>query len=185
MGHRFSTQGALVAWSGYALFMISIRPPNAEPDSEAVENTVLLLNSAGCPKARRGQGTDEFSAKMRPGHRTPDIVAGPLHGFGNPNDFYIDVQSPTGDYLIKDEVGAKRALELYEDALRTGVFKFPELDTGYLKRVLITPIEKKIEKYARSRSSALYGHVLYFDLVDGPAHLGIAALDHLSAAGAM
>jgi hypothetical protein len=134
---------------------------------------------------RRGQGSSEFSANVRPGQKTPDIVAGTVLGSEKPSDFYIDVQSPSGDYLVKAELKAVRARELYDTARRTGVFKFPELDTDYFQRVLIAPLEKKIEKYARSRQSSLYGHILYFAVLDGPDHLGVAALDHLSVAGAI
>jgi hypothetical protein len=60
-------------------------------DYEAVENSISFLTAACCPQVRRAQNSDEFKSKMHANAPTPDLIAGPLNGFGDPRDFYIDV----------------------------------------------------------------------------------------------
>ena len=56
-----------------------------------------MLEALGCPGVRRGEGTDEWRSSQGSYTLTPDLVAGPLVGEGDPSDFYIDVFAPTGD----------------------------------------------------------------------------------------
>jgi hypothetical protein len=163
--------------------------PSRELDYEAVENSIAFLTAAGCPQVRRAQHSDEFKSKMHAGAPTPDLIAGPLHGFGDPRDFYIDVQSPSSDYLVKpgarpEETAHPRAL--FAECLRTGVFRFPALDVAYVPRFLMSQLEAKVDKYARARKSLLYGHVFYYDASPGtdPKH-EVGAIDCLQAFGAM
>jgi hypothetical protein len=162
---------------------------NLESDHDAVKNTVACLTAAGCPEVRPGQGSVEFSAKMKKGEPTPDIVAGPLYGNEDPRDFYVDVQSPSCDYFIKPGVNAeetKRAREVFSDFQRTGILDVPALDTLYIQRYMMHQFERKVAKYAERRHSPLYGHVFYFDISgDAPLHRVAGALDHLTAFCAM
>ena len=89
---------------------------------------------------------------------TPDLIAGPLHGFGDPRDFYIDVQSPSSDYLVKpgaipEETAQARAL--FAESMRTSIFRFSALDDSYVRRFLLSQLETKIRRYGGARRSPL------------------------------
>jgi hypothetical protein len=127
-------------------------------DYEAVENSISFLTAAGCPQVRRAQNSDEFKSKMHANAPTPDLIAGPLHGFGDQRDFYIDVQSPSSDYLVKpgavpEETAQARAL--FAESMRTRIFRFPALDDSYVRRFLLSQLETKIRRYAGARRSPL------------------------------
>jgi hypothetical protein len=133
-------------------------------DVAAVADTVRILQRLWCPDVRRGENNPEFVAKLGPRRVTPDIIVGPFRGNKDPpRDFYVDVQQPRGDYFVNPEAGVADAHALFESRLGRGPApRISTLGVDHFKRMLVAPIERKIEKYGRRRNSPLFGHVLYF-----------------------
>jgi hypothetical protein len=147
-------------------------------DAFSVALSEKVLAAFGCPNVRRGEGSDEWRASMGNYRMTPDLIAGPLVGGGDPSDFYIDVFEPTGDQNVRPLAGnPKAAVTLLRAVVdQQGSFKLGDLgDTG---ESLYKPMNDKIQKYAAGRGNTpMFGLSMYFTMT-GDQYVGpvIAAL---------
>ena len=78
-----------------------------KPDAHAIAIAIAYLKRHGCPNPQRGEGAELFLPKD--GLKTPDIVAGEFRGEVDPNTFFIDVVSPSGDQVTNERAGAPEA----------------------------------------------------------------------------
>lgn len=99
---------------------------------------------------------------------------------GLPEDFFIDVFSPTGDQYVEPRAGAPEAAAAFKKlAEARGTFTVSDLGQEYAP--FLGPVAKKIEKYsATRRGSPMLGLVMYFciagDSFVGPALAYLHAL---------
>lgn len=151
-------------------------------ESDILKRITYKLSQLGCPSVRGAEGTPEWK-RIRGNFRySPDLVAGPLRGNGAPEDFLIDVFSPTGDQYVKLEAGAPNAAAFFRKAIDDrGTFSFRDLGQEY--EPFYGPIRKKLDKYSTSRSgSPMVGLAMYFCLA-GNSFVGpILAFYHVLAA---
>jgi len=137
-----------------------------------------VLEVIGCPSVRKGEGSDEWNATKGAYTPTPDLVAGPLVGAGDPSDFYIDVFAPKGDQFVTPRAGSPQAaVALLRAVAERGSFRLDQLDVN---GPLYGTMNKKLAKYAGSRSnSPMFGIAMYFTMTGdqyvGPALAGLAA----------
>jgi hypothetical protein len=155
-------------------------------DSPAIEDTIGILSALGCPDVRRGEGNPDFERMLGPNRLTPDITAGPIAGLESREDFYVDLQQPSGEYFDREEVGVADAHEMWNGALAgTRSLVLHELDPERFKRVLVAPIEAKLAKYVGKRGSPLFGHVNYFGGPELEFKATVTYVDYLLAIGGM
>jgi hypothetical protein len=161
--------------------------PPRPSDGPAIEDAIKILTALGCPDVRRAQGNPDFMSVLGPNKLTPDITTGPVAGFEDRHDFYIDLQQPSGEYFDREKVGVADAHEMWKAAQEgTKRLVLHDLDPERFKKVLIPPIEAKLAKYVGMRGSPLFGHVNYFG---GPDALDLKSIatffDYMLAVGGM
>lgn len=129
-----------------------------------------MLHALGCPGVRRAEGTDEWQKSRGSYPLTPDLVAGPLVGGGDPSDFYIDVFAPTGDQFVKPQAGNPDAARAFRRTVaERGSIRLDQID-GHEQ--LYATMNKKLAKYAGSRpSSPMLGLAMHF-LMTGNQYVG-------------
>lgn len=154
-------------------------------DDPSVERVRQVLEHLECPDARRGEGTEEWSRSKGSFRFTPDLVAGPLVGGGDPSDFYIDVLEPTGDQFVKPKAGNPLGASRFLKALAEhGSINLAELgDTGEL----VGTMNAKLKKYVDSRANTpMFGLSIYFTMTGnqylGPLIAGLQAMNTLDGA---
>jgi hypothetical protein len=150
-------------------------------DEVSVSRDVDVLQSLGCPDVRRGEGSEEWANSKGAYRFTPDVIAGPLVGGGDPSDFYIDVFEPRGDQYVKPMAGNPHAASILLRAVaEQGAFNLADMkDTG---EQLLKPMNDKIGKYVGSRANTpMFGLAMYFTMT-GNQYVGrlIAALQATS-----
>lgn len=152
----------------------------ANPDEHSVEWCLAALAAFGCPDVRRAEGTAEWE-RTRGGYRfSPDLVAGPLVGSGDPSDFYVDVFAPSGDQYVKPLAGNPRAAVTFVRSIaERDRLNLAELGDTFEQ--LLRPINQKLTKYSGSRGGTpMVGLGMYFRMT-GNQYVGpiVAALQAL------
>jgi hypothetical protein len=144
----------------------SLRPPvmGRLHEFQILARIAAKLRQLGCPDVRRAEGTEEWRRTQGAFRFTPDLVAGPLRGGGDPRDFYIDVFSPTGEQFVNAKAGAPKAATVFRQAVEgRGSFSFGELGGEF--EPFLGPINKKLGNYSTSRNgSPMVGIGMYFCL---------------------
>jgi hypothetical protein len=160
--------------------------PKKQSDAVSVESVRAVLTGLRCPNVRRAEGTDEWRLSHGAYRPTPDLVAGPLVGGGDPSDFYIDVWEPTGDQYVKPCAGnPKAAFILHRAVAEKGAFDLADMDdTG---EQLVKPMNDKLQRYIASRkATSMLGLAMYFKMTGnqkvGPVIAGLQALSVLDLA---
>lgn len=151
-------------------------------EEDILKRVASVLSGLGCPNVRRGEGSAEWEGVCGSYPKTPDLVAGPLLGNGAPEDFLIDVVSPSGDQYVKPIAGAPGAARTLERAIAArGSFSVRDLGREY--GPILDPLNKKLEKYSGTRGGTpMLGLAMYF-CISGEAYVGpILAHMHAHAA---
>jgi len=132
-----------------------------------------VLVRLGCPDVEFGEGTHRFP-QNRNGRSgpTPDLVAGRFAGSADPSTFFIDVVSPTGDYMFNSKAGGGATAEYLATQVQAReAFPLSAIPLDYA-RPLLAALQRKAVKYAKGRDdSPLLGIAGYFDdaIKDGGA----------------
>lgn len=148
-------------------------------ENEIVDRVLTALAHLGCPAVRRAEGTEEWRQKQVSYKYTPDLVAGPIVGGGDPKDFLIDVYAPTGKYFTDAGAGlpevASRINPIHRDG---GSFRLAEV--GSAEDMFLANLNKKIAKYSGEReNSIMVGLATYHNLeVAGGESLGRILVAH-------
>jgi hypothetical protein len=133
-------------------------------DDRSINFALAALRALRCPDPRRGEGTEEWERTKGSYPYTPDVVAGPLVGGGDPSDFYIDVFEPKGDQYVRPEAGNPlAAVTLLRAVVDQGSFNLADLeDAG---EHFVKPMNDKLLKYVGSRGNTpMFGLAMHLRL---------------------
>lgn len=136
-----------------------------------------------CPDPRLAQGSPEWREAQGSYSRTPDLIAGPILGGGNPRDFLIDVWEPEGQSFLKEAGSNPDAARTVASALKTnGTFTMEDLAGNF--DAFLNPLNKKLRSYSGERNgSVMCGFVTYFNLQRDGGDLGKVLAYHQSIYG--
>lgn len=120
------------------------------------------LDRHGCPNPQRGEGSPLFPPSN--GLLTPDLVAGEFRGPTHPDTFFIDVVTPSGDYVTRPLAGAPQSAAFFNKQIKDrGQWGMGDIPDD-ISRPLVAAVRKKAAKYsARRGGSAALGVAAYFD----------------------
>lgn len=152
----------LDAATKHSASLSGVTPP--KPDTRAVESAIAYLKRHGCPNPQRGEGSELFAPKD--GLKTPDIVVGHFRGEVDPDTFFVDVVSPSGDQVTNERAGAPDASRFFmkEVEEKPDVWRTLADIPDDLGRPLVGSVLRKADKYsAARRGSPLLGVVAYFN----------------------
>ena len=150
-------------------------------DGPSIDRVRLFLKMFDCPDARLAQGAPEWAAAQGEYRMTPDLVAGPIKGGSDHQDFLIDVWEPTGDWFVKPAGDSPKAAAVVLRAVReSGTFNFEEIADDGIEGFL-NPLNKKVRKYSGSRGwSIMCGLAMYFNLRREGSDIGKVTAFHQS-----
>lgn len=128
---------------------------------KSLDRVLGLLREEGF-RIVRAEGNPEYLKKLKNYTKTPDLIQYPFTGGGSPNDFFIDVKSPIGNYLERKDTNVGKVLDRSWKK-KENLFIKNTIIQKKERQELTESINEKIEKYRRD-SSPLFGLVYYFDL---------------------
>jgi len=132
-------------------------------DKKILDRVLELLLADGF-EIVKAEGNPEYEKKLGSYKKTPDFIEYPFVGGGSPDDFFIDVKSPTGDYLFKKSETFNKVLNQAWEGKNNLNINSNDICRSDIDE-LIESLNKKTEKYNRNKSS-LFGLIYYFDLRD-------------------
>ena len=156
-------------------------------DAESVEAVRAMLVELGCPDIRAGERSPEWERTKGSYKDTPDLVAGPLVGGGDPSDYYVDVFEPTGDQYFREQVGQPDTVAAVTKLITERV-PTTMTDLKEPHDLLVKTMNAELTKYSRG-GTPMIGLGMYFKMMadsdperpPGPVFAGIQALLGLDA----
>jgi hypothetical protein len=145
------------------------------------DRTLEFLKQFGCPNPQLVDDSKEWEDTKGDYPLTPDLVAGPLKGNGDPGDFYIEVHRPTNEQYTNPHTdypqpyGLVQAMREQAKQHGGGLLEFGQLGAS---EAYLNKVDEKL-KYGTSRGSPLVGIVSYFGVDDDVAKGEDSALGSL------
>lgn len=128
---------------------------------ESLDRVLKLLQEEGFDFIR-AENNPKYLNKLKNYTKTPDFIQSSFVGNGSPNDFFVDLKCPIGDYLGREDTKIGKVLNQSWEH-KKDLFTDNTVIRRHEREELAESINRKVEKYIRN-NSPLFGLVYYFDL---------------------